>query len=71
MKNSAQAETDDTRSTEQGKTRNAIAKTAGVSHDTIKKVKDIRAGAIPEVQDMARPIATRRGHSVTLTKRGP
>lgn len=35
-------------------TRNAIAKTAGVSHDTIKKVKAIQATAIPEVRDMAR-----------------
>lgn len=35
-------------------TRNAIAKTAGVSHDTIKKVKNIRDDAIPEVQNLAR-----------------
>ncbi|WP_163098557.1 DNA N-6-adenine-methyltransferase [Acidithiobacillus ferrianus] len=42
--------------TEHGKsrTRDAIAKTAGVSHGTIDKVKAIRAAAIPEVQDMAR-----------------
>lgn len=36
------------------RTRDTLAKTAGVSHGTIKKVKDIRAAAIPEVQDMAR-----------------
>jgi hypothetical protein len=44
----------DRQNTEHGKTRNAIAKTAGVSHDTVKKVKAIQATAIPEVQDMAR-----------------
>ena len=35
-------------------TREAIAKTAGVSGRTIDKVKAVRAAAIPEVQDMAR-----------------
>ena len=35
-------------------TRAAVAKTAGVSHDTVKKVKAIRDDAIPEVQNLAR-----------------
>ena len=39
---------------EPGESRQAIAKIAGVSHDTVKKVKAIRDDAIPEVQDMAR-----------------
>ena len=39
---------------QEGKTRDAIAKTAGVSGRTVDKVKAIRAAAIPEVQDMAR-----------------
>jgi ParB family chromosome partitioning protein len=44
----------DKQDTEQGRTREAIAKTAGVSGRTVDKVKAIRAAAIPEVQDMAR-----------------
>ena len=44
----------DKQNTEQGRTREAIAKTAGVSGRTVDKVKAIRAAAIPEVQDMAR-----------------
>lgn len=39
---------------QEGKTRDAVAKTASVSHDTIKKVKAIRDDAIPEVQNLAR-----------------
>ena len=44
----------DKQNTEQGRTREAIAKTAGVSGRTVDKVKTIRSTAIPEVQDMAR-----------------
>jgi len=39
---------------EAGQSRDAVAQTSGVSHNTIDKVKTIRAAAIPEVQDMAR-----------------
>jgi phage N-6-adenine-methyltransferase len=66
VKNSAQCSESDTTAVptlaprqdrekaEQGKTRDAIAKTAGVSHDTIKKVKSIQSSTIPEVQNLAR-----------------
>ena len=37
-----------------GKSRQAIAQIAGVSHDTIAKTKAIRDEAIPEVRDMVR-----------------
>ena len=39
---------------EQGQSREAIAKTAGVSGRTVDKVKAIRDDAIPEVQTLAR-----------------
>ncbi len=40
-----------------GETRAAIAQTAGVSHNTIDKVKAIQRDAIPEVREMALAVA--------------
>lgn len=38
----------------EGKTRDALADIAGVSHDTLAKVERIEAEAIPEIREMAR-----------------
>ena len=38
----------------EGKTRDALADIAGVSHDTLAKVERIERDAIPEVRERAR-----------------
>lgn len=59
LKQNAVEDTVKQNSAERGETRAAIAQTAGVSHDTIDKVKAIQRDAIPQVREMTAAVGCR------------